>query len=376
MINNKFVTMILAYIITISSLVLWDHYTTPVKPLPPVITHPPVVQPSVLTLPQSLETINQDELKDWLYYLASDELEGRMSGKRGNVTAFKFIEKQCEKYGLKTIRQRFNIKRMNPGPYNETGDSYTENIYAYIEGSDADLKNEIIVVGAHCDHIGYGSSMARDNVIGVHNGADDNASGSVALLAIAKAFSQLGPQPRTIVFQWYSAEEMGLIGSRFYCDNPLFPLNNPNIKNHIFMLNLDMVGRLNSGVFASDFYDGQSSIDVAQYIQELNSDYNFARNITSRGSGGSDHASFYNKRIPIAALHTGQHSDYHRVTDDANKINYRGLELVAKYATELAFKVMNSDVKPTFNHYGFEPMDYLHDHGYRNHDALDHSHPH
>lgn len=332
----------------------------------------PIQEPSILSKAEALGVIKKQELKDILYYLASEELEGRMSGKQGYAKSADKIEELCKKWGLKTERQRFSIRQVNPGPKNETGNDWTENVFAYIEGTDPALKDEVVVVGAHLDHIGYGPSMARDRRIAVHPGADDNASGSVCLLGIAKAFSKLGPQPRTIVFQWYSAEEMGLIGSRYYCNNPTFPKENPSIRKHIAMINMDMVGRLNSGVYSVGFWEGNSSIDLSRYIQELNNVYPFANKITSRGGGGSDHASFYNKRIPVAFLHTGLHDDYHRTTDTADKINYDGVERISKYAFELAYKVVHADTRPQFNHADFKPMDYVHDHG---HDGVEFIHP-
>jgi Zn-dependent M28 family amino/carboxypeptidase len=157
--------------------------------------------------------------------LASDELEGRMSGKHGNVVSGEFVKKQYESFGLPTMYHKFSIRRANPGPKNETGDDFTQNVYAWVEGNDPSVKDEIVVVGAHLDHIGYGPSMsATPSRREIHNGADDNASGSVALVEIARAFLCLkGKVKRTVVFQSYSAEEMGLIGSNFYCNNPVFP---------------------------------------------------------------------------------------------------------------------------------------------------------
>jgi len=316
------------------------------------------------TVEDALNAISKEKLKQDLYYLASQELEGRMSGKKGNVVAAEFIKKQFESFGLETFYHKFSIKRTNPGPNNELGDDFTQNVYAVLEGNDPVLKEEIVVIGAHMDHIGYGPSMSRSRKIEIHPGADDNASGTVALLEIAKAFSIIKQKiKRTIVFQAYSAEEMGLIGSRIYCNNPLFPKSNPDITKHIFMLNMDMVGYLGEGQYFAGFNEGESSFDVSKIIENLNEKYSFAKKITSRGSGGSDHASFYNKKIPIAFLHTGGHPYYHTPLDTADKINYNGLEQIAHYAFELAFEIANTEIPPKFNHASFKEMDYKHDHG-------------
>ena len=321
--------------------------------------------PSV-SFEEVLDSISKEEIKNNLFFLASDQLEGRMSGKRGNILAAEFLKNKFESYGLKTITQKFKIRRMNPGPFNEQGNDYTENVYAYIEGTDKELKNEIVVVGAHMDHIGYGPSMSRGNEIKIHPGADDNASGTVALLELARCFSKLkNDVKRTVVFMAFSAEEMGLIGSKFYCENPLFPLEDPSISNHVFMLNMDMVGYLGEGRYNVSFSDGNSSIEVEKIIEGLSKDYSFAKKITGRRTGGSDHACFYNKKVPIAFLHTGLHPHYHKPTDTAERINYEGLCEVTRYAFELSWSVANDSTAPEFNYGSFVEMDLDHDHGYQ-----------
>jgi hypothetical protein len=319
-----------------------------------IIKEPPTIQEN--TFENSLESITEKSCRENLEFLSSDELEGRMSGKKGNVLAFNFIKQELEKYGIKTLTQKFKINRTNNGPENETGDDFTQNVYGFIEGKS--LPNEIVVVGAHFDHIGYGPRYSRSNRIKVHNGADDNASGTVSVLEIAKAMSTLNPK-RTVVFQFYSGEEMGLLGSRFYCENPLFPLESPDIKKHIAMINLDMVGHLESSYEISLF---DSSIDLQKNIEILNEKYKFAKKITGRKSGGSDHASFYNKRIPVAFIHTGTHKYYHTPEDDPHTINFKGLTEISKYAFELAWNLANGE-KPDFNQASFKEMPYTHDHG-------------
>lgn len=332
------------------------------KPLPPPDVNPPPPK----TLEQAVADISEAELQKHLEYLCSAELEGRMSGKKGNVVAAEYLKKIYESFGLKTAYQKFNIRRMNPGPKNEHGDDFTQNIIAWIDGNDPALKDEIVVVGAHMDHIGYGPSMSRSGGGKIHPGADDNASGTVALLQIAKTFAALrGQNKRTVVFMSFSAEEMGLIGSRYYCDNPMFPQGSPNIRKHIFMLNMDMVGWLGKGKQAVDFNDGESSPDIQGIIGELSGKYSFGRGITSRGSGGSDHACFYNKKVPIAFLHTGMHPYYHTPSDTPDRINFSGIEKVAKYGFELTWKVTNSSARPSFDYGSFRPMEYTHDHGHK-----------
>lgn len=334
-----------------------------------VVSTPPINHPIQEAIPEKqvptyesvIAEISEEKLKKDLYYLASDQLEGRMSGKKGNVEAAKFVKEEFEKAGLNTEYQKFNIARRNPGPNNETGDDFTQNVIGWIDGTE--ITDEIVVIGAHMDHIGYGPSMSRSRKIKIHPGADDNASGTVALIEMAKAFAILKPK-RTTVFIAFSAEEMGLIGSRYYCDNPIFPKNNPSIKKHIFMLNMDMIGYLRDGSHQVSWSEAESSVDVAGIIAELSNKYSFARRITSRGSGGSDHACFYNKKVPIAFLHTGLHAHYHTPEDTPDKINYSGLTKITKYGFELGWKVANSENKPRFNNTNFKEMPYDHDHGH------------
>jgi len=354
----KYLCVVLGFLILF--LVLRDRLKKPMvqtKPEKPLIIE--YSYEDVLKVP------SVDDIKNNLAYLASDQLEGRMSGKKGNKQAAEFLRQEFNKLGLDTIVHRFKIKRMNPGPYNETGDDFTENVYAYIKGNDLELKDEIVVVGAHMDHIGYGPSMSRSLEMKVHPGADDNASGTVALIEVAKCFSKLKNKvKRTIVFMAFSAEEMGLLGSKFYCDNPLFPEDSPDISKHVFMLNMDMVGYLGKGKHNVSFSDGDSSLDVESIIQDLSNQYSFAKKITGRRTGGSDHACFYNKKVPIAFLHTGLHPHYHKPSDTADKINYDGLLEICKYAFELSWNISNQEKKPEFNYGSFSEMDLSHDHGY------------
>jgi hypothetical protein len=328
------------------------------KPDPVKPPSPPIVKPK--TYEEALASISEGEIRQHLEYLCSQELEGRMSGKKGNILAAEYIKKIYESYGLQTTYQKFPISRMNPGPKNETGDDFTQNVIAWMDGQ----SDEIVVIGAHMDHIGYGPKMSQWGGGKIHPGADDNGSGTVALLQIAKACASLkGQNKRTIVFMSFSGEEMGLIGSRYYVENPMFPKSGPSLKKHVFMFNMDMVGRLGDrGEYSATFQETADVVDLDKIISGLNAKYPFARKITGRGSGGSDHASFYNKKIPVVCVHTGMHSDYHTPSDVTSKINFNGVEKVAKYGFEFCWQVSQADTRPTFNYGGFQPMTYTHDH--------------
>lgn len=343
----------------------YDVEKHPKSPFEEEVEKKPESKPEVpvFTVTDALAKIDRIDLRENLEYLASNELEGRMSGKKGNKIAAEFIKKKFESYGLQTEYDKFNIKRVNPGPKNEVGDDFTNNIYGWLDGNDPKLKDEVVVVGAHMDHIGYGPNYSRSGSGKIHNGADDNASGSVALLEIAEAFTLLkGQNKRTIVFMAFSAEEMGLKGSYHYVNNPKFPKGNPDINKHIFMLNMDMIGYLGKTKTLA-MSDGSSSPDVGFIIKQLSEKYSFAKNITLRGSGGSDHAPFYNKKVPVAFLHTGLHEYYHTPKDTSDRINYDGLEKISKYGFELAWNVCNAVEKVEFNLSSFKEMELDHDHG-------------
>ncbi len=298
-----------------------------------------VQPPQNVTIQEALATIEENDLRAILTWLCSQELEGRMSGKKGNDTAKDYLVKYYSGLGLETSTQEFTIQNLNN--FKEEGSGRTANVIAMMPGSDPTLSSETVVIGAHFDHIGYGPSMSRTpQRREIHPGADDNASGTVALLGAAKALSKMkGKNKRRIVFISFSAEEMGLIGSKYY-------VNNPKYSNMVFMLNMDMVGRL-KGKSTIDALGAGSSSDVKRVLEGLQG-YPFRPNITSGSGGGSDHAPFYQKGIPICFLHTGMHGDYHTPDDTADKIDLRGLTLVSKYAAHIVWEVSELPTKPSF----------------------------
>jgi Zn-dependent M28 family amino/carboxypeptidase len=292
-----------------------------------VIVRPPVGDPPKPTEPEfdyedAVESITEKELKETVYHLADyDVYKGRVTGQPGNVKAAAWLKEKFESYGLPTMYDEFSTRR-----------GKTKNIYAWIEGSQH--RSDVIVVGAHFDHVSNSP------------GADDNASGTALVLELAEAFSKLPKDKihRTIAFHLYSGEEQYLLGSKHYCQHPKFPLSGPDsmtpemaMNHHVFMLNADMVGRLNEQQYTM-LYDEEVD-DVGQIVQDLSSKYPFALSITKRGSGGSDQTPFLNKGVSTAWLFTGQHGDYHRPTDTADRIDYDGLLRISRYAFELTYAV-------------------------------------
>jgi Zn-dependent M28 family amino/carboxypeptidase len=176
----------------------------------------------------------------------------------------------------------------------------------------------VIVIGAHYDAV-RGTP-----------GADDNASGTASVLLLAKMLKDI-PTRHTISFQLYAGEEQQLIGSKFYCDNPKWP-----IDKHLFMLNIDMIGYLKAGLTAP--------VQIESLLKPLFQKYPFANQVTLRNDPGSDNASFLEKKIPAIFLHTGLHRNYHKASDTADKLNYEGMAEICKYALEVVLVVDKYDV--------------------------------
>ena len=186
-----------------------------------------------------------------------------------------------------------------------------------------------IIIGAHYDHLGYGedgNSMDRTGTKAIHNGADDNASGTAAMIELARLLKQSKNKKNNYLFIAFSAEELGLNGSKFFTENAPIDLKMVN-----YMINLDMVGRMNDSSHVVTVGGYGTSPAWAEILTPLNKKLPFTIKIDSSGTGPSDHTSFYRKDIPVLFFFTGLHTDYHRPSDDANKINYLGELQIVKY---------------------------------------------
>ncbi len=220
------------------------------------------------------------------------------------------------------------------------------NVGGILEGSDPVLKNEYIVIGAHYDHLGIDqmreASMYKGKEPMIHHGADDNASGTSGLLEIAEKFGSIKSQlKRSIIFLAFSGEELGILGSTYFTNHPAVDL-----KNVAAMLNMDMIGRLNNEENLTVIGAGTSS----EWHGLLNgkNTYGFKLGFNESGTGGSDHQSFTNKDIPVLFFFTGTHSDYHKPSDTADKINNDGEAKVAKYVFDIADAIDLQDKRPDF----------------------------
>jgi hypothetical protein len=220
----------------------------------------------------------------------------------------------------------------------------TGNVIGYLEGSDPVLKNEVIVVGGHFDHLGYGgpNSMYRGKEKLIHHGADDNASGTAGVLEVAQKFaSEKGKLKRSILFLCFTGEEEGLIGSSYFVKSDEFKK-----YNIVAMINMDMVGRLKDDKLILNG-TGTSPYWVPEF-EALNKTYNFKASYSPDGFGPSDHSSFYGKDLPVLMFFTDLHSDYHKPSDTYDKINTEGEVKVLKLVYDMTMDLDTRAAKPEF----------------------------
>jgi aminopeptidase YwaD len=228
--------------------------------------------------------------------------------------------------------------------------SWTRNVVMILPGEDAALKDEYIIVGAHFDHLGMGgpgSGSRAVDTIGIHHGADDNASGVAGMIELAERFALTkGSHKRSMIFAAFSGEEEGLLGSKYFADN--MPVNPDKVN---LMINLDMIGRLNDSSHLQIGGVGTAE-GLKEKVKALCDTNIFRLTFTDEGYGPSDHSSFYGKNIPVLFLTTGAHLDYHTPSDTWEKINYNGLKEVSDLVFNIASNFANSPEKLKFREAG------------------------
>lgn len=283
-------------------------------------------------------------MKDDVTFLASDDLEGRKTGTEGERKAAHYIVEQFTTIGLTPagtdgFYQSYEVTpSQNPHemPAMGEGDSLTiktNNVVGLIDNPG----EEIIIIGAHYDHLGYGgvSSLFRGDSAQVHNGADDNASGVAVMIQLAERLKAQNLK-KDILFIAFSGEEDGLWGSNYFSKNATIDL-----KKVTAMINLDMVGRLDEqrglaihGVGTSPSWPNMVNIANSDSLQLI---------FRESGVGPSDHTSFYLQDLPVLHFFTGQHEDYHKPGDDAGKLNYEGMVKIAATIERLATQLDESE---------------------------------
>jgi len=309
------------------------------------------------------ETITIQDLERHLNILASDSLEGRETGKKGQKMAAAYIANHFNEIGIppykkETYYQKFKVKSKKHVCKCEDCDVgfvkqlfgkkrriKGENVLGYIEGSD--LKDELIIITAHYDHLGKHDSL-------VFNGADDDGSGTVATLEIAEAFmlaKKAGHGPRrSILIMPVSGEEKGLLGSRYYTDHPVYPL-----ENTVANLNIDMIGRLDDWHDTANYVYligadrlSQELHDISEQVNKeyigLNLDYTFnEEDDPNRYYYRSDHYNFAKNNIPVIFYFNGVHEDYHKASDTVEKIDFEKIQTITRLIFLTAWELANRD---------------------------------
>ena len=297
-----------------------------------------------------INSISIEDLRANLNVIAADSMEGRDTGSIGQKKAGRYIIDFYKKHGIGFPKGATDYYQHIPAAYlnakyNENLPD-SENIWAFIEGSEK--PDEIVVVSAHYDHVGMRGGK-------VYNGADDDGSGTVAIMEIAAAFQKAkneghGPK-RSILILHMTGEEHGLHGSRYYSEHPLFPL-----ANTVADVNIDMIGRrdtlhkdtnkyvylIGSDYLSSDLYN--ICEDVNKKYKFLDIDYKYNdKNDPERFYYRSDHYNFAKNGIPVVFIFNGTHEDYHQPTDEVSKIEFDALTTRTKYAFAIAWEIANRD---------------------------------
>ena len=291
---------------------------------------------ALLTL--SLATWAQT-MQDDMEYLAADKLEGREIGTAGEEAAAKYLAKRFKKLKLEPkgtdgYFQEFSVKpRYNPHarvPADTSKAIEGRNVLGFIDNG----APTTVIIGAHFDHLGYGGegSLYEGDEPEIHNGADDNASGVTVLLQLADALQGKYPH-NNYLFIAFSGEEKGLWGSNWFSKHPTIDLATVN-----YMINMDMVGRLSAGKDLAIYGSGTSPA-WTPLLEEIGREKGFKLKFHPSGVGPSDHTSFYLKDLPVLHFFTGQHADYHKPTDDFDKINYEGMQEVQGFIEEVIARV-------------------------------------
>ena len=289
----------------------------------------------ILIAQNKQEIINK--MIDEVTYLASDALEGRETGTDSEKLAAKYISSKFEEYNLTKRGQEGYLQyfeatiKENPHTQSVKRKITGINVVGYIDNK----QQQTIIIGAHYDHLGYGNfGSLHDGEKEVHNGADDNASGVSILINLANSLTDIKNYNYLLIA--FSGEEHGLFGSSYYAKNPTIDLEKVR-----FMVNFDMVGRLNKENTLALNGIGTSS-KWEDLINDANK-FDFKLKTTESGIGPSDHTSFYLQDIPVIHLFTGQHEDYHKPSDDVEKINFNGMYKIHEYVKEIIIKSIEID---------------------------------
>ena len=307
---------------------------------------PDFVTSQRLDLPRMPSISVGPELMDFLFSASDtryDEIRARTDRKES-----------LKKFALKGVKLTFNV---DPN-YRVMTTQFTRNVVGIVEGSDPQLKSTYVAFGAHYDHLGYAPGSLYGTSDRIYNGADDDGSGSTALIGLARAFAQGTKPKRSLVFVWHAGEELGLYGSRYFADNP--PQAIGDINNIVTQLNIDMIGRnkdnkaSESGTVYAVGAD-RISTELHNTLVDANASLprplaiNFEMNDPSDSERiyyRSDHFSYASKGIPIIFFFSGLHPDYHQVTDTVDKIDFDKIARIGQLVYEIGRRIANQDRAP------------------------------
>ena len=300
----------------------------------------PSLQPDRAPTPDSLRVRRDVE------WLASDAREGRGTGTAGNDSSAAWIARRYASLGLVAMTPGFVQPFVaHPVPAHSGGAARslpTQNVIAMLRGSDPSLAGEYVIVGAHFDHLGRSTEGAMDPEArdAIRNGADDNASGTAAVLELARLL-RASPPRRSVIFANFTGEELGLLGSQYFTDHPTIPLDSA-----VAMVNFDMVGRLKNDKLI--VYGVATAPELPALLDSANVGTQLRLSAIGDGFGPSDHASFYAKNLPVLHFFTDIHDDYHRASDRAEKINAAGEARVLVLAERVVRSIANRPARLTF----------------------------
>ena len=299
------------------------------------------------TLPAAAVKPDSVRIKQDIAWLADDRLEGRATGLAGNDSAAAWLARRHALLGLRPLGdaggylQRFTARSAQMAHTGQPDGVPAENVVALVPGRDPALRGEYVIIGAHFDHLGRASTNAMDPEAkdAIHNGADDNASGTAAVLELARIFAAR-PARRSIVIAHFTGEELGLLGSQWFVDHPTVPLDSVSA-----MVNFDMVGRLRNDKLI--VYGVATARELPAIVDSANVAPRLAISAVGDGFGPSDQSSFYARGIPVLHFFTDLHEDYHRATDDADKINAAGEAKVVTVAERVVRAIADRPARLT-----------------------------
>jgi hypothetical protein len=281
-------------------------------------------------------SVTTNEIQGHAAALADDTFEGREGGSRGGRAAAGYI--------LDKLRHdRIYGGGLN-GEFTQSFGASHRNLLALLPGNDPAVADEYIVIGAHYDHVGYGSASNSYGPLGrIHNGADDNASGVSAVLEIAQALADLEtPLRRSVLFAFWDGEEKGLLGSKHWLSRPTIGSGKVRVA-----INLDMVGRLRDEKV--EVYGTRTAPGLRKFISERNDD-NLTLDFLWLMQADSDHHPFFQNRIPSLMFHTGKHSDYHRPSDDVEKLNIDGIQNISRLLVNVVLDLADAPELPSYRY--------------------------